>query len=173
MQGRLQTMGLAVSDLIFWVLTVYGVTLIVTESKIFSTLRGLLGARDGSDPATWSWPGRLVSCAMCFGWWVGAMMAILGAPAMRIAAPWMPEILRHAAEIVLSGAASSAVCWLLRVHVERVFVGNNAGPLDLLLATIREVVGASPCRCHCCGTSDPLPGIVSALFVTTWDIARA
>jgi hypothetical protein len=90
-----------------WVLAVYGTTAIVTESKIFAPVRAWASRR-------WAWLGSLLGCAMCFGWWCGAGLSVLGwSPAAGAGPAWWPWWLRA----ILDGAASSAVSWAASVLV--------------------------------------------------------
>lgn len=85
-----------------WVLSVYGLTLIVTESLIAKPLRELVRARS-------PFLGKLVHCPMCFGFWAGLGLALLGARA------YPGDIL----SILLSALSGSAVCWLAHVLAHR------------------------------------------------------
>lgn len=96
----LQTVG--------WALTACGVTTIVTTSIIFEPWRlwvvRLVGER----------VGKLFSCPMCFGFWVGVLLALLGSPLAHLPMRWPLWLTAWA-----SGAASSFVCYLAHVVVVR------------------------------------------------------
>jgi hypothetical protein len=49
-----------------WVLVTYGATLVVTGSNVAAPARRWVAARS-------TWLGKLASCPMCVGWWVGLM----------------------------------------------------------------------------------------------------
>jgi hypothetical protein len=52
------------TDLVRWALVVFGVTLVVTFSKIAAPIRKI-------------WPAML-HCPLCFGWWVGLFFGAVG-----------------------------------------------------------------------------------------------
>lgn len=49
------------------------ITVIVTESLLFAPARRAVGAR-------WRYLGKLVSCFLCFGTWVGLVMSLVARP---------------------------------------------------------------------------------------------
>jgi len=90
-----------------WTLTVYGTTAIVTESTLFAPVRAWTSRR-------WAWLGSLLRCAICFGWWCGAGLSVLGwSPAAEAGPAWWPWWWRA----IMDGAASAAVTWGLSVAV--------------------------------------------------------
>lgn len=91
-----------VGALLAWVLVVFGTTLIVTQSLIFEPLRRRLAERS-------YWLGKLASCPMCFGFWAGLMWALVGVPL-----PFAEHLVAFQSAI-----ASSAVCWMIHVTLER------------------------------------------------------
>lgn len=99
----------ALPMLMTWALIVYGVTLIVTEGKLFAPVRALAERRS-------PWAGTLLGCPMCFGWWVGALVSLLGWSPSAVGLGGWPLPLR----VLFDGAASSAVCWGLGALVATV-----------------------------------------------------
>ena len=93
-----------------WALLVYGVTLIVTEGKLFAPLRDFVARRS-------PWAGTLLGCPMCFGWWVGAFVSVLGWSPSAVAGPAIWPLPLRA---LVDGAASSAVGWALSALVATV-----------------------------------------------------
>lgn len=85
-----------------WILFLYGVTMIVTETTIFEPLRNSVKNLNG-------WLGDLLSCPRCFGFWVG------------IACQSGYDIFEHLDNIEINyfvsifvvGVFSSAINWLL------------------------------------------------------------
>jgi hypothetical protein len=98
-----------------WMLSAYGLTLVVTHSSIMAPLRALL--------APYPFFGRLVKCPMCFGWWAGGL---LGAPvALRLAplasrALGVPITPLDIAFIIFAACfASSGLNWAIFVETSR------------------------------------------------------
>ena len=96
-------------DLLVFLLTCYGVTNIVTASRLFLGIRGWLAAR--SEPA-----GYWIRCPMCFGVPVGIATWLLGLRPM-------PPI-GVLGELVVAGAISSAGCWIGYVILNRLGAGD-------------------------------------------------
>jgi hypothetical protein len=92
------------SLLLTWALVVHGVTQIVTVSRIARPIR----------EAAPSSLRALLSCAMCFGFWVGFMLSLAGLGPVRQVVGWPV-----AASALLDGAASSAVAWAAHVVLAR------------------------------------------------------
>lgn len=86
-----------------WFLVVDGITLIVTQSKLTSPLRDALDARS-------EFFGFLLSCPMCFGFWVGVLLALLGLLPEGLPANWPTWAIAWA-----SGAAASASAFSFHV----------------------------------------------------------
>ena len=85
-------------DLIRWSLIAFGVTLVVTFSKIAAPIRRI-------------WPAML-HCPLCFGWWVGLGLGLLRfGPA--------PGSWPLAAAALADAFASSALCWSWHVILVR------------------------------------------------------
>jgi hypothetical protein len=89
-----------------WFLTVYGVTLVVTESKLFAPVRAAAAARV-------PWLATLLSCPMCLGFWCGAGLSLGGwSPSAAIVPAW-PRLVRALAD----GAAAAGAAWALAALV--------------------------------------------------------
>ncbi len=88
-----------------WTLLVYGATLIVTGSRLTEPLRTWLAR-------VWPWLGKLVSCPMCFGWWVGAGVWAVLPNLSPVPGSWFIAAPANA-------FCSSAVCWILHVVLAR------------------------------------------------------
>ncbi len=56
--------------IVYFILVCYGVTSIVVQSKLFKPFRELIKKRS-------EFFGSLVSCMMCFGFWVGLFTTII------------------------------------------------------------------------------------------------
>jgi hypothetical protein len=99
--------------LLFWVLTIYGATNIVTCSYLFKPLREAVNSRS-------KWLGKLTTCPMCLGFWVGLFSALLGfypGPALfPVSWPWW-------AQAWALGAFASGCCWILHVALEKLMLG--------------------------------------------------
>jgi len=100
--------------MILWCLLTYGITLIVTSSKIFRFLRE-------SDPT------GLLRCPMCTAWWVGLVMSL-----QAHLGPGFDLIGRHAMLLGFSEplaiALANAFCasgWCWFVHVLLVSLGSD------------------------------------------------
>ena len=76
-------------SVLWWLLTMMGVTQIVVESELFTPVRVAIGRRS-------SFFGQMVGCPMCFGVWLGAGLALagFGSPSMSFVAfpAWMERI---------------------------------------------------------------------------------
>lgn len=81
------------SRLALWALIVFGLTTIITQSKLFRPVRRLFQEVTGS---------TFLQCPMCIGFWAGVGLALV-----RITP--IDSTLWGA---FLSGCASSAVCWI-------------------------------------------------------------
>lgn len=87
-----------------WALIVFGITLVVTGSSLFRPFRESLR------------PGKLQTlfrCPLCFGWWVGLVLALVThmGPAPAAWPLWMAAL--------ADAFASSAVCWTWHVVLVR------------------------------------------------------
>ena len=99
MQEGLHTLAL-------WAAVVYGATLAVTGSVLLQPFRRWLARH-------WIWAGKLVSCPMCFGAWVGG--------ASWLVLPELCPVQGHAWYVAVpsNGFAGCAVCWTLHVLLAR------------------------------------------------------
>lgn len=88
-----------------FLLSCYGMTLIVTQSRIFRPVREKFSCVRGI--------GYWIKCPMCFGFWAGVF--------------WSP-FLWHPIELPLgllaAGCISSGFCWIVRVVLYR--LGEDA-----------------------------------------------
>ena len=90
--------------LVVFLLASYGVTNIVTASRLFAPLRARLAQRS-------AWLGHWIHCPMCVGVPVGLGWRLLGLE-LGTASAWPLEL-------AASGAVSSAWCWIVRVALHR------------------------------------------------------
>ena len=98
-----------------WLLVTGGVTLIVTDSILFLPLRTRFLALAGG-----YW-GKLFTCSMCFGFWVGVLLSLLGMPLAGLPPSWPWWLAAWA-----SGAASSTAAY--SAHVVRAALERWAFP---------------------------------------------
>jgi hypothetical protein len=84
-----------------WALVVYGATLAVTGSVLAEPLRMWLARR-------WRLAGKLVSCPMCFGWWVGLGWYFAAPTLSPIQGVWYVAAPANA-------FAALTVCWVFHV----------------------------------------------------------
>jgi hypothetical protein len=75
-----------------WLLVTYGITLVITGSKIARPVRNVFPA--------------LLACPMCTGWWVGLGLSLLGLGVVD--GPWWAVHFENA-------FASSGACWTMHV----------------------------------------------------------
>ena len=96
--------------IVVWALAVHGITQIVTVSRIARPVREVAPS-----------PRRaLLSCPMCFGFWVGLALSLCGLSPLGPLVSW-PGLARA----VVDGAAASGVAWAAHVTLARL------GALDL------------------------------------------
>jgi len=81
-----------------WVLAIVGLTTIITQSKLFASIRRVLESRTGS---------KFLYCPMCVGFWVGLVLSLFqfGCCSTRY---WLLTLL-------VDGWASSGVNWIVYV----------------------------------------------------------
>jgi hypothetical protein len=91
--------------MIFWALLTYGITLIITGSKITESFRRRIGS---ISKAT----GQFLCCPMCVGWWVGLGISLLGIGLCNI---HVHPIFQHLADAF----CSSAWCCILHVTLTK------------------------------------------------------
>lgn len=92
---------LTAASLVVWSLACYGVTLIITGSYLLSGVRRRVASLS-------TFLGKLVSCPMCTGFWVGVAIPV------RVINAGHPAL-----DALLSGAASSAVCFAAHVTLAK------------------------------------------------------
>lgn len=106
--------------ILLWALAAAGVTIIVTQSSLFLPLRTFL--------KRWEYPGKLIKCPMCFGFWTGVLLSLVGLSLVRISTavagvsvpaalgPWtLAPTWPWWLAAWVDGAASSALCWITHV----------------------------------------------------------
>lgn len=91
--------------LIAWLLFTYGLTLVVTGSRVTAPLRRLFSF--SSVTAFW------VSCPMCVGWWVGTVASLAGFSLLRV--PVWPIVVNA----VANGFCSAGWCWIVHVSLAK------------------------------------------------------
>jgi len=103
-----------------WLLAVFGVTIIITISKIFLPIRAAFLTQEiYEDPSPHffrkirKWIGELLHCAMCMGFWVG-----MGAGYF-----WLSPT----QNIFIDGILGSAFSWLLYTNLWTKNVIQNEG----------------------------------------------
>lgn len=79
-------------DFIYWILVSFGITTIISTSKIFKPVRKFIGDRS-------RFLGELLSCSMCTGFWVGVFLSL--------------TYYSPTGNIFFDACVSSACCWLL------------------------------------------------------------
>ena len=84
--------------MVSWALIVFGVTLVVTFSKIAAPIRKI-------------WPAML-HCPLCFGWWAGLALGLVHLGPAPASWPLVPAAIADA-------FASSALCWTWHVILAR------------------------------------------------------
>jgi hypothetical protein len=110
-----------VSSALLFVLACHGLTQLVTESKIafpIVQLAGklpLVGSGLYTEGADGKPDGGLLSCSMCLGLWIGALLAAAGVTMYPVGS----EGLTGMRDLVVHGIAGSAVGYLAHVIVEK------------------------------------------------------
>lgn len=91
--------------MLLWLFLTYGITLVVTGSKIFRPIRE-------SDPS------GLLRCTMCTGWWVGFLLSIysLGPASGYVWHTTMPQLLLT---MLFNAFSASGWCWVVHVILVR------------------------------------------------------
>lgn len=93
------------SAIVIWVLVVYGVTLVITCSKIARPLRQLL--------SRWTFTHDLIVCPMCVGFWVGVCAGKAGRMFVH------SDVFMLTGSNLANGFAASAACWVIHVVMMR------------------------------------------------------
>jgi hypothetical protein len=91
-------------QLLVFLLACYGVTNIITISRLFRGVRAWIGRR--SETA-----GHWIECPMCIGVPVGAAWSLVGLTP--------PADLGYAGNAIVGAAVSSGWCWMVRVVMHR------------------------------------------------------
>lgn len=99
--------------LVTWALLCLGPTVALTQASILEPLRASLGS-------VWAPLGELSRCALCTGFWVGVVWALL-CPHLGPAAalPWASSLARVAAGTLLNALCSASVCWIVVMAVSK------------------------------------------------------
>ena len=84
-------------DLILWILVSYGITNGVVGSSMLSSFRRKTAKFN-------EYLGDLISCPMCFGFWVGGFLGVI----------WLSPT----SNLFLDCFLSSATCWLIHTWEE-------------------------------------------------------
>jgi hypothetical protein len=103
MQERVHMMA---APMVLWLFLTYGVTLIVTGSRVAEPLRRLVLRIPKF--------GYMIGCPMCFGWWVGLGLSLLGlgiAHGSPLPAWLVP---------IADAFCSSAWCWVMHVVLAKI-----------------------------------------------------
>jgi hypothetical protein len=95
-----------------FLLAVYGVTLIVTVSKLFAPLRALFLRLTGS---------HFLHCPMCVGFWISNAIVLCRTTDVRIPVDAHPAT--WILYLLIFGGAGSGFCWI--VHVILVRLGQD------------------------------------------------
>jgi hypothetical protein len=84
-----------------WALVTYGITLVITGSKIAEPLRRLFRFSETAS--------HFLTCPMCVGWWTGFALDFAGLGPLH-GSPWT---------LPLNAFAASALCWTVHVVLAR------------------------------------------------------
>lgn len=99
-------------EIVLAILLVYGITNIVVYSSLFEPLRNYISTKVDTHKAM-LYLYRLITCMMCFGFWVGAFVGYFYGPF-------------HPFNIIFNGAIYSGTTWIL--HCIVMFLGNGYDP---------------------------------------------
>lgn len=97
-------------QLLVFLLTCYGMTHVVTLSKLFAPIREVLLKRFPKTLGYW------VKCQLCFGLWAGLGWALVGL--------WPPTGIYRPLDLLAAGCISSGFCWMMRVVLYRLGEGE-------------------------------------------------
>ena len=93
------------TECIIWILCVYGITNILVVSMLFKPLREFALAKT-------PFIGKILTCVMCAGFWVGGFLSMLWNPTQFITQ--LPGL-----SSLLGGALGSGTSWIIHVFVAR------------------------------------------------------
>ena len=94
-------------DITIIALTVYGISAIVTQSKIFAPLRDLA---EKHSPDFWYY---LTSCMQCFPFWAGVFVSLVTEAPVRVSSELLPKWLDLFLSYLFSGALLSGTTMLI------------------------------------------------------------
>lgn len=99
--------------ILLWIAAIYGITQIITEASIFSTVRNYFASRTGF----MSHLGTLLNCFLCASVWVSAGVSmVLYSPCTQM----YPELNSHIFAIFFDAMIGSAFAWFLYVLENRI-----------------------------------------------------
>jgi hypothetical protein len=103
------------AQMFIWMMTSYGISMVITQSKIFQPIRNLVSNAS-------KFLGDMINCIMCFGFWVGLLLSLV----MRLGPNNIQQIhifnnlhINTAIKIVLDGFATSGFVWIVHVFLFR------------------------------------------------------
>lgn len=99
-------------NFLIFLLASYGLTNIITSGKIFGGFRAFVNTHSES-------LGYFIKCPMCIGFWIGALLAILGGFRLIDRNAWTNQVAADVANAIVAGAAASGACWIARVILHR------------------------------------------------------
>jgi len=99
-----------------WTFVVYGLTLILTGSKLFAPVRTYLTRACST---RFPWACSFVHCPLCVGTWIGMLASLSGFSLVRPEALAWPRVL----VVLADGWAAGAICFL--IHVVGVRLGSE------------------------------------------------
>jgi hypothetical protein len=99
-------------EFLVWSLAVFGATNIIVSSSIFQPFRKFLLYNKQETPRKFLLPGKLVTCVMCMGFWVGLLFS------MTVWSPSSNHVLAATNysdwfRMLYDGCLGSCVSWLL------------------------------------------------------------
>ena len=102
-------------EFLFWVLTVYGIGVLMAYSTIMEPIRTFFAKRYNN--TTWGkWGWLLMNCPMCTSFWAGIGLTYLG-----VVSPLLPMIANPTLLLVASGVFSLATTFLIQTLLFETF----------------------------------------------------
>lgn len=97
--------------MLFYILSLYGITLIISEGVIFSKFRKWLNTFNNK------FFYKLVSCMMCLGFWFGAITSLIlnDNPFIDITHLFNYNVFKYVLNPILFGGFISGTNWLLHL----------------------------------------------------------